>query len=150
FCSRTFENTIWHCEGVYRAMRESGIKPDLIVGHSGFGSTLFLREIYPDVPVINFFEYFYRPHDEHSDMDFRNDLGWKLDEMKYLRSRCRNSMILLDLNNCQIGYCPTQFQKSRFPTEWNQKLRVVFDGIDRRVYHGHGESLRPPVDQRGV
>jgi glycosyltransferase involved in cell wall biosynthesis len=149
FCSRTFENTIWHCEGVYRALRAAKIdKPDLIVGHSGFGSTLFLREIYPDVPVINFFEYFYRPHDDNSDMDFRKDLGWQLDEMKYMRSRCRNAMILLDLNNCQLGYCPTQFQKSRFPGEYDQKLRVVFDGIDRKVYHGFNEELRPSVDQR--
>lgn len=151
FCSRTFENTIWHCEGVYRAMKQlKDFRPDLIVGHSGFGSTLFLREIYPDVPVVNFFEYFYRPHDEQSDMDFRKDLGWQLDEMKYLRSRARNSMILLDLNNCQVGYCPTQFQKSRFPSEWDQKLRVVFDGIDRRVYHGHNEELRPAPGARGV
>jgi glycosyltransferase involved in cell wall biosynthesis len=151
FCSRTFENTIWHCEGVYRAMKQlKGFRPDLIVGHSGFGSTLFLREIYPDVPVVNFFEYFYRPHDEHSDMDFRKDLGWQVDEMKYLRSRARNAMILLDLSNCQVGYCPTQFQKSRFPGEWEQKLRVVFDGIERRVYHGHNEELRPPLGSRGV
>src|ERR1700722_3128989 len=64
FCSRTFENTIWHCDGVYRALKaRPDIKPDLIVGHSGFGSTLFLRELYPDVPVINFFEYYYHPHD---------------------------------------------------------------------------------------
>jgi glycosyltransferase involved in cell wall biosynthesis len=149
FCSRTFENTIWHCEGVYRALRNlKDFRPDLIVGHSGFGSTLFLRELYPDVPVVNFFEYFYRPHDPNSDMDFRQDLGWQLDEMKYLRSRARNAMILLDLNNCQIGYAPTQFQKSRFPDEYDQKLRVIFDGIDRRVYHGHEEALRPPPGQR--
>jgi glycosyltransferase involved in cell wall biosynthesis len=150
FCSRTFENTVWHCEAVYRAMRsQKDYRPDLIVGHSGFGSTLFLRELYPDVPVINFFEYFYRPHDAESDMDFRKDLGWKLDDMKYLRSRARNAMILLDLNNCQVGYCPTQFQKSRFPVEYDNKLKVIFDGIDRRVYHGHGDALRPPVGERG-
>jgi len=152
FCSRTFENTVWHCEGVYRALRPMAreFRPDLIVGHSGFGSTLFLRELYPDVPVINFFEYFYKPHDVDSDMDFRTDLGWKLDEMKYLRSRARNSMILLDLNNCQVGYCPTKFQKGRFPAEYESKLRVVFDGIDRRAYHGFNEDLRPAPSSRGV
>lgn len=150
FCARTFENSIWHCDGVYQAMKGlKDFRPDLIVGHSGFGSTLYLRELYPDVPVINFFEYFYRPHDADSDMDFRKDLGWHLDESKYLRSRTRNAMILLDLNNCQVGYCPTNFQKSRFPAEYDAKLRVIFDGIDRAVYHGHGESLRPALEGRG-
>ena len=30
-----------------RSSRRPDVKPDLIVGHSGFGSTLFLRELYP-------------------------------------------------------------------------------------------------------
>ena len=150
FCSRTFENTVWHCDGVYEAMlRRPDLKPDLIVGHSGFGSTLFLRELYPDVPVLNFFEFYYKTHDADSDMDFRKDLKWEVPEIKYLRSRARNAMILLDLQNCQAGYTPTLFQKSRFPTEFDQKLRVVFDGVDRAVYHGFEEQLRPSVGQRG-
>ena len=151
FCSRTFENTIWHCDAVYQAMKQKkGYKPDLIVAHSGFGSTLFLRELYPDVPCINLFEYYYKPHGIDSDMDFRHDLGWKLEDQKFQRSRCRNAMILLDLQNCDAAYAPTQFQKSRFPAEYLPKIEVIFDGIAREVYHGFGESLRPPVDKREV
>ncbi|HEX2972576.1 MAG TPA: hypothetical protein VHP11_09595, partial [Tepidisphaeraceae bacterium] len=72
YCSRTFENTVWHCDAVYQALKaHPDIEPDLIVGHSGFGSTLFLRELYGDVPIINLFEYYYLPHDPLSDMDFR-------------------------------------------------------------------------------
>lgn len=149
FCSRTFENTVWHCDGVYRALKaRPDVRPDLIIGHSGFGSTLFLRELYPQVPIINFFEYYYHPHDPQSDMDFRQDLNWQIPEVKYLRSRCRNAMILLDLQTCQIGYTPTQFQRSKFPDEYNEKIRVIFDGVDRSIYHGHDESLRPAVENR--
>lgn len=149
YCSRTFENTVWHCDAVYRAVKANpSLQPDLIVGHSGFGSTLFLRDLFPDVPLINFFEYFYHARDPLSDMDFRNDLGWKVPEMNYLRSYCRNAMILLDLQYCDAGYVPTQFQRSRFPTEYANKLEVVFDGVDRSVYHGHNDQLRPPLDKR--
>jgi glycosyltransferase involved in cell wall biosynthesis len=151
FCSRTFENTVWHSHAVFEALAaRPDVKPDLIVGHSGFGSTLFLRELYPQTPIINFFEYYYRSHDADSDMDFRKDLNWPVPEIKFLRSRCRNAMILLDLQNCQIGYTPTEFQKSRFPSEYDAKIRTVFDGVDRGVYHGYEESLRPPVGQRGT
>jgi glycosyltransferase involved in cell wall biosynthesis len=150
FCSRTFENTIWHCDGVYRAMKAlPDYKPDLIVGHSGFGSTLFLRELYPDVPVVNLFEYYYRPHGPDSDMDFRHDLGWELEDMKYVRSRCRNAMILLDLQNCDAAYAPTHFQRSRFPAEYLPKIDCIFDGVDRSVYHAHEDVLRPPLGTRG-
>ncbi len=151
FCSRTFENAVWHCDGVFQAMKQqAGYKPDLIVGHSGFGSTLFLRELYPDVPCINLFEYYYTPHGPDSDMDFRQDLGWVLDEQKYHRSRCRNAMILLDLQNCDAAYAPTEFQRSRFPTEYLPKIETVFDGIDRKVYHGFSETLRPPLARRSA
>jgi len=150
FCSRTFENTVWHCDAVYKAMKaRPDVRPDLIVGHSGFGSTLFLRELYPDVPCVNFFEYYYVPHDPDSDMDFRQDLGWQIPEEKYLRSRCRNAMILLDLQNCDAAYAPTDFQRTRFPAEYLEKIQVVFDGVDRSVYHGFDEKLRPPVASRG-
>ena len=151
YCSRTFENTVWHCDGVYQAMKaRPDIQPDLIVGHSGFGSTLFLRELYRDRPIVNFFEYYYRVHDPDSDMDFRTDLGWPVPEQNYLRSYCRNAMILLDLQNCDAGYIPTEFQKSRFPGGYLPKLDVIFDGVDRSVYHGHDEQLRPPPEARGT
>src|SRR6266550_2272239 len=151
FCSRTFENAVWHTDGVYAALKGRGdLRPDLIVGHSGFGSTLFLSELYPDTPIVNFFEYYYRAHDPDSDMDFREDLNWDVPEVKYLRSRCRNAMILLDLQNCDAAYTPTQFQRSRFPAEYLPRLETIFDGVDRSVYHGYNEELRPAPGSRGV
>jgi glycosyltransferase involved in cell wall biosynthesis len=150
FCSRTFENAVWHTDGVFRVLKarrlaDDSFRPDLIVGHSGFGSTLFLPELFPNVPVVNLFEYYYVSCDPESDMDFRRDLPWKVPEIKYLRSRCRNAMILLDLQNCDMGYVPTEFQRSKFPAEYQPKLRTIFDGVDRAVYHGYGEALRPAV-----
>jgi glycosyltransferase involved in cell wall biosynthesis len=151
FCSRTFENAVWHTDGVYNALKaRHDIQPDLIVGHSGFGSTLFLPELYPNTPLINFFEYFYRAHDPDSDMDFRDDLGWQVPEIKYLRSRCRNAMIMLDLENSDAAYTPTNFQRSRFPDQHQAKLQVIFDGVDRGTYHGHNEELRRPPESRGL
>jgi glycosyltransferase involved in cell wall biosynthesis len=151
FCSRTFENTVWHCDGVYQALKaRPEIKPDLIVGHSGFGSTLFLRELHPDVPVLNFFEFYYHASGPDTDMGFRTDLNWPLTDAHLQRARCRNAMILLDLQNCVAGYTPTRFQHSRFPKEYAPKLNVIFDGVDRALYHGHGEALRPAVSRRDV
>src|SRR5690348_12932386 len=60
-CTRNFENDLGHTHGVYEAMKDRpDVRPDLVVAHSGFGSTLFLPYLY-DAPVVNFFEYFYRP-----------------------------------------------------------------------------------------
>jgi glycosyltransferase involved in cell wall biosynthesis len=130
YCSRTFENAVWHTHAVYLALKaRPDIQPDLIVGHSGFGSTLFLRELYP-CPLINYFEYFYRP--SGSDMDFRPD--FPSSELNRLRSRARNAMLLLDLENCDRGYSPTQWQRERLPKLFHEKVRVVFDGVDTNLW----------------
>jgi glycosyltransferase involved in cell wall biosynthesis len=131
YCSRTFENCVWHAHAVYEALRaRPDIRPDLVVGHSGLGSTVFLRELYPAAAVVNYFEYFYRTTD--SDIDFRPD--FPSEEQVKLRARARNAMLLLDLDNCDLGYSPTNWQRGRFPAEYMPKIRVIFDGIDTNLW----------------
>lgn len=126
FCSRTFENAIWHTDAVYEALAaRPDIRPDLVVGHSGFGSTLFLRELY-DCPIVNYFEWFYRPHE--AEMSFRPD--FPSTPLTCRRARARNAMVLLDLDNCTRGYSPTHWQRSQLPREFLGKVDVIFDGID--------------------
>ncbi len=131
FCTRTFENVICRSLGVVEALQaRPDIQPDLIVAHSGFLSTVFLRELF-DCPIINYFEYFY--HTTNSDMDFRPEFCVPL--LNRLRARTRNAHLLLDLENCDVGYCPTGWQRERFPTLFHPKLRTIFDGIDTRFWH---------------
>jgi len=70
YCARSFENAVAHAQGVWEECRRHPElpPPTWSSAHSGFGSTVFLRELY-DAPVVNYFEYFYHTHD--SDMDFR-------------------------------------------------------------------------------
>jgi glycosyltransferase involved in cell wall biosynthesis len=130
YCSRTFENAMWHTSAVYEALKaRPDIQPDLVIGHSGFGSTLFLRQLY-SCPIINYFEFFYKPR--HSDMDFRPEFPPL--EVDQLRSLARNAMLLLDLENCEGGYSPTRWQRNCLPKIFHDKVRVVFDGVDTDVW----------------
>lgn len=139
YCSRTFENAVWHTHAVFEALKQRPeIQPDLIVGHSGFGSTLFLGELY-DCPIINYFEYFYRSR--NSDMDFRPD--FPTNELTRLRARSRNAMLLLDLENCAAAYSPTRWQQQRLPHEFAHKVRVLFDGIDTEVWTPNANAGGP-------
>lgn len=143
YCSRTFENAVWHAHAVFEAIQaRPDLRPDLIVGHSGFGSTLFLRELF-DAPIVNYFEYFYRATD--SDMDFRPDFpGESIDR---LRARARNAMLLLDLENCDVGYSATRWQRDRLPALFHDKVRVIFDGVDTRLWHPRPAALRRVGDR---
>jgi glycosyltransferase involved in cell wall biosynthesis len=150
YFSRAFENAVWHAAGVYEALKpvSESLEPDLIVGHSGFGSTVFLPELFPGVPVINQFEYFYRAHS--SDLDFRPE--WPVAEEDVLRTRTRNAMVLLDLEYCTAGYSPTRFQYDLLPEAYRSKIKVIHDGIDtsfwqrRQVGKELRESLGIPTD----
>ena len=140
YYTRTFENAMGHTAGVYQALKQhvTRLRPDLVVGHSGFGSTLFLPELFPGTPLINYFEYFYHPH--NSDIDFRPE--WPVLEEDVLRSRARNAMILLDLEYCQAGYSPTEYQASLMPAAYRRKLRVLHDGIDTSFWRRHPSPER--------
>lgn len=130
FCSRTFENATWHSHAVYEALEaRPDVKPDLVVGHSGFLSTVFLRELY-DCPIVNYFEYFYHTHG--SDLDFRSEFPSA--PIKLLRARARNATLLLDLENCDLGYSPTRWQHSLLPQPFRGKVRTIFDGIDTAIW----------------
>lgn len=129
FCSRTFENGVWSSHAVYEACEKAQLNPDVIIGHSGFGTTVFLQELYR-CPIVNLFEYYYHTHD--SDMDFRPD--FPSPPIARLRAHARNAMILMDLQACTAGYAPTAWQKSLFPKEYESKLDVMHDGIDTEFW----------------
>ena len=140
YCSRSFENSIWHSHAVFEACKaHPEIHPDVIVGHSGFGSTLFLPELYPGAPVLNYFEFYYHPH--QSDMDFRPE--YPSQEIDFLRAQARNAMLLLDLVNCRAGYSPTHYQRSLFPADLKHKISVIFDGIETTIFR-----RKPDVPRR--
>lgn len=130
YCSRTFENATWNAHAVFETCeRAEGLHPDVIVGHSGFGTTAFLGELF-DAPIVNLFEYWYHGHG--SDMDFRPEFPPR--EIDYLRSRSRNAMILMDLQECAAGYAPTRWQRDLIPEIWHPKLEVLHDGIDTDLW----------------
>ncbi len=136
YCSRSFENYTWHSHAVYKALRaRPDLRPDLVVGHSGFGSTVFLKELYR-CPIINYFEYFYASRD--SDVDFRPDQSVR--PLERMRAHARNAASLLDLQTCDAGYSPTQWQRSRFPQEYQPKISTLFDGVDTRLWHPRRSS----------
>ena len=129
FCARTFENAVCSAHAVYEACEKARLTPDVIVGHSGFGTTLFLQELYRR-PIVNLFEYYYHAH--HSDLDFRPD--FPPSDLARLRAHARNAMILLDLQACAAGYAPSAWQRSLFPKEYANKLDVLHDGIDTQFW----------------
>ncbi len=116
-------------QGVAKALlglRKEKFMPDLIIGHSGWGSTLYIKDIYPEVPLLGYFEWYYDARSPNVRFGRKNppSLGVRME------SRERSLSILSDLAACDHGICPTQWQKAQFPREFHKKLSVVHDGIN--------------------
>lgn len=130
---QSLENAVLLGQAAYRAcvgLRNEGFVPDLIYAHAGFGSGLYIKDVFPDSPVIGHFEWFYRSYG--SDVDFlsRDDVS----EDEALRIRTKNAELLLELTQCDQGICPTSFQMDQFPEEFHNKLHVIHEGIDTSYF----------------
>ncbi|MCJ2163447.1 MULTISPECIES: glycosyltransferase [unclassified Pseudodesulfovibrio] len=109
-------------------LKAKGFKPDIILGHSGWGQTLYLKDAFPDVQMVSYFEWYYRPDGPETRLaNQKDDLGRAM-------LRMRNTPILHDLVACDVGVTPTAFQKSQFPSEFHSKIHQIHDGIDTRYF----------------
>lgn len=107
------------------SLKKQGFKPDIIYGFGGWGSTMFVKDIFPDVVLLSYCEWFYNT--QNSDVGFD---GKPLNEDEKASLRCKNSHILIDLYSCDACITPTKWQMQQFPKEFHQKMRVIHDGID--------------------
>ena len=128
---KQYEEAIIHGQACAEAaiqLKNSGFTPDIIYSH-GWGNSMFFKDIFPNVPLINYCEWYHSA--EGSDVDFD---GFKPDYDKKAMIRCNNSQFLQDLTSCDIGICPTEWQKSRFPKIFHNKIKVIHDGIDTEYF----------------
>ena len=75
----TSPTTDWLAARGCRALRDQhGYVPDLIFGHSGWGETLFLREIWPEAKLLVYAELMYRTRGQ--DVGFDPEISPGTDE----------------------------------------------------------------------
>ena len=127
---------------VYRAclaLRDRGMKPDVIVAHSGWGEALFLRDIWPDAKIGIFCEYYYQA--ENADMDFDPEFQPKNELGRIHRVAMKNLGMRLQLEAADAGISPTFWQADSHPVPLREKISVIHDGVDT-------EAICPKPDVR--
>lgn len=126
---RLFENGILHGQQVARTCQQLATErfvPDLVVAHPGWGESLFIKDVFPRSPLINYCEFYYQGYGADIGFDKEKPVG--LDDL--CRARARDAHLLLSLEACDRGWSPTEWQKSRHPKELQHKISTIFDGID--------------------
>ena len=109
-----------------RTLRGLGYVPDIIIGHHGWGEMLELGDVYPDVPMLGYYEFFYHP--TGLDVGFDPEFAPRPDVAPLVRAR--NSLNLLALAGPGWGHTPTHFQRATYP-EWARgRLTLLPEGVD--------------------
>lgn len=133
------------------ALCKTGFQPDMVVAHPGWGEAIFAKDVWPDAVHLHYLEFFYgtRGRDTGFDPEFEKPDATPLYQAKRLRMKNVNSLLSLDAMDW--GLSPTQWQRSTYPALQQQRIDVVFDGIDTQVLApradahitlGRGEVLR--------
>ncbi|MBK8212027.1 MAG: glycosyltransferase family 4 protein [Rhodospirillales bacterium] len=112
-----------------RALKERGVRPDIIVGHSGWGETLFIKDVYPDVPLLSYFEFFY--HVDGVDVGFDPEFASIFDQPARLRTK--NAINFLSFDACDWGHTPTRWQQSLYPPEMRRRISPIHEGVDTEI-----------------
>lgn len=110
------------CEGLKR----DGFAPDIVVGHSGWGELMFIKDVWPSVPLLGYFEFFYRG--AGSDLNFDPEFPATVEDA--MRVRIRNAINFVSLDAADWGHTPTRWQHDQYPALYHPKLSIVHEGID--------------------
>ena len=117
-----------------------GFSPDLIIGHSGWGETLFLKEIWPNAKLLVYSEFYYRGAGQDVGFDPEFSPGG-FDQVMIAQGRAAH--LGQALVHADRGLAPTKWQASTLPATLRPMVDVIFDGVDTDI-------LRPDPDAQFI
>ncbi|EKD60805.1 MAG: hypothetical protein ACD_54C00543G0001, partial [uncultured bacterium] len=111
-------------------MRQKGYIPDVIFGHSGWGETRFLKEVWPEAKLIVYAEFYYRGRG--ADVGFDLEFGQpSFDQVMIAQGRA--TYLGQALAHADAGLSPTEWQASTYPDPLRKMITVIHDGVDTAV-----------------
>lgn len=125
-----FETKVIRAEACGQAMlqlKANGVMPDLVIAHPGWGEALFVKDVWKQASLLSFLEFYYAT--SGTDVGFDPEFS-KQGFFEDARLRVKNANNLLSLEISDFGLSPTNWQKQSHP-QWTQdRIQVIFDGVD--------------------
>ncbi len=118
-----------------KKLKKRGFEPDVVYGHSGWGSAWFVKDVFPKARHLSYLEWYYNP----DGADMRFDRRQPVTPEHAASLRLKNTPILNDLAECDLGIAPTKWQRDQFPELFHPKIAQLFDGVDTDVFKPNPE-----------
>jgi len=125
---RDIEDGVQRARAVFnvaQVLNHLGFKPDIIIGHHGWGEMLFLGDVWPDVPMLGYMEYYYQlgGGDVGFDPEFPIDA-------RELPIHIKNAINHRAMALGAAYQTPTQWQRSTYPEWFQDNISVLREGVD--------------------
>src|SRR3954469_4260206 len=124
-------------------LRESGFMPDVIVGHPGWGETIFLGEVFPKARQVAYAEYYYRA--QGGDVGFDPEFKAPSLDQKF-RVHAKNATMAMAFGEADRIVAPTPFQAGLLPVAFRSRTAIIHEGVDtswRRFRRRKSSSSAP-------
>ena len=109
-------------------LKAEGYTPDLVIGHGGWGETLFVRDVGRTAPILLHAEFYYRGHG--LDVGFDPETAAADSQAAARQARARGVVMSQAMTDATHGISPTQWQVGTFPAFLQPRIEVVHEGID--------------------
>ena len=106
-------------------LKAEGFEPDVILAHSGWGESLFIKDVWPEARLGICCDHFRQAADGVFDTEFAGQ-----DPAQAARLRMQQLAQRLQFEQADQGMVPTRWQADSFPKPWRDCLTVVPDGVD--------------------
>ena len=106
-------------------LRALGFTPHIVIGHHGWGELLNIQDVWPGVPLLGYFEFYYRVHGY--DVGFDPEFPDLPDGPPKIRAK--NAVNHLALTNPGHGQTPTLFQRDTYPTWAHPRMTLLPEGV---------------------
>ena len=129
---REAEKHVLNAQAVARAalaLKKEGFVPDVMLAHNGWGELWYLKDVFPDTPLIGYFEFFYKRYGADVGFDPQEQVSFDAAP----RLRTKNLGNLIGLEAADLCQCPTEWQKSLYPEIFHPKFHVMHEGVDTAI-----------------
>jgi len=101
------------------------------------GETLFIKDVWPEVKLICYFEYYYSA----AGQDFDFDPEFSESTLAGLaRLRMKNTTMQHALEVADAGWSPTKWQQKTYPQWARSKIDVIHEGVDTDYFKPNAKA----------
>ncbi len=122
-------------------LKQLSFEPDIIIGHHGWGELLNLVDVFPNTPILGYFEFYY----ETAGADVGFDPEYPSAPDQFPRVRAMNSINHLALTLNQHGQSPTEWQRSLYPDWAQRQIALLPEGVQLDICKPDPSARQKPL-----